>query len=68
MNYITNWANSIDSFKQTDLSDREFRFKSKNNKYWSPKKTDHTRHTFIEATKKKTINSYPKLKSVHITT
>ena len=53
MNYITNWTNSIDSFKQIDLSDREFRFKSKNNKYRFPKKTHHTRHTFIEATKER---------------
>ena len=36
-----------------DLSDEDYRFKSKKNKLWAVTKTHHTTDTFIEATKKR---------------
>ena len=49
-------AHFYGTHKQADLSDEEYRFKSKN-KHWVPTKTEHhhTIDTFIES-KKKDIN------------
>ena len=50
-------AHFHDTTKQAGLSNKEYRFKSKN-KHWVPTKIHHAIDTFLEATKKD-INEQP---------
>ena len=49
-------AHLQDIIKQANLSDKQYRFKSKSNS-WVPTKIHHTIDTFIEAAKKTLMNT-----------